>query len=355
MSDTNPFHQGNAEPTREDRIAEAIKSADAAEPAEASTPSTTEDASTADPEVPAEGEAPDSVEETTDLFPEVAADEPAGTEAAEEAEAKNGEGEEDSSDLFEDDDDDDDDASKPKTKTVPYKRLQKVIAERNAARDKLDTAQAALSKANALNAEVSKLYSQYERPADQLTWDVRFLEKWQELSSSGDARFQEIGQLVIDAMDGKKVPTVSDSTTSEPAPERDPAIAAIVERQANDTINQTLAAVKPQFQKLIASHIKASGTDLAALTSADVKRLANDWRRDNGFNAADLLQAPKAQDPDPPKPKPSSPNTSASGSAETRSGSSPAEEKPKAPRDSHEWRQQRDARLQERIRRLGLS
>lgn len=230
-------------------------------------------------------------------------------------------------------------ASSGSPKTVPYTRLQKVIAQRNEARERLEELErteselrAELSGEKAFRETVAQRYGRFRNPNAQLAIDADFMSALEELAKT-DGDVGKFYKKVTDYMStGNRQPTVE--TKAEP--QVDKRVERIVEKQARVQVAEVLGPLKlqPKYVRLIENHVVQNAKDLADLDSAAVKKLAKAWIADNGFTLDEMRPVKtdaKAKD------KPPTGRQNAPAAAQNKSGKK-AEAKPKT---REEWLESR--------------
>lgn len=201
-------------------------------------------------------------------------------------------------------------------KTVPYRRLQKVVAERNDLRgqltdlrDTLKGLQLTATKHEEFVSAISDRYGQYKNPIAQLGSDADFMDAVETLAQK-DAEIKSFYAKVTKHMaDG----TVGAKIKAEPEkPATDTRVDKIIERDARRTVADVLAPLKLQdkFTKLISNHVVANATDLAELNADAIKKLTKGFMTENGFELAEMRQPVKATE-EKGKPKTSRQGTAA--------------------------------------------
>jgi len=185
-------------------------------------------------------------------------------------------------------------------KTVPYKRLQKVVAERNAHRERLAALEEATEKSNlelvelkAFRDAMSERYKRFRNPAVQLAQDADFMSALEEMAKQ-DREIHGFYRKVVQFMQtGESRP---EPKTPE-APKPDARIDKVLEREARRTVTETLAPLQlqPKFEKLIAGHVLQNAKDLAELSAAQIKKLTREFLTEHDFKLADV-QVPKQKD-----------------------------------------------------------
>lgn len=239
---------------------------------------------------------------------------------------------------------DEDESEKKIPEKVPYKRLQKVVGQRNELRQQIGQLEKALDANKQLVAVFHEKYGKFDNPAAIAKFDADFMEAIEALSkdNQGVARFAE---SIKDYLKTGRVPNVSEEkqTFTSPqntTPKEDPKVAKLVERDARNTVEATLEAmdVKPAFRALIADHVvKQEDVDLTDLSKAQVVDLAKQFIKSKGFKAAEILQTTSKK-----KGKPST--TSGSSRAVTKESDETEEEedRPPAAKSLEEWHSNRE-------------
>lgn len=245
-------------------------------------------------------------------------------------------------------------------KTVPYKRLQKVVAERNAARERLAELEAVESKLRnelsgheAFRSAVAQRYGRFRNPTAQLALDSDFMSAMEAMAKTDP----EVGKFYKKVMDHMGVETPANQSQQQSAsePAKDTRLDRIVERHARATIGEVLQPLKLQdkYVKLITNHVLQNASDPADIDAAIVKKFARSWMAESGFSLEEMRQAKAAAADPKPKPPVGRQNAAAPGS---RGGKAPAKAD-KAPdlktREGREaWLRERESRLDEIIAEL---
>lgn len=263
--------------------------------------------------------------------------------------------------LFDDPEEDEPKIPKGWTKGT-YKRLGKVISQRNELRDTVAEINAKLAKAEGLAGVLHEKYAQFEDPAKQARLDIRFMEALEQLATANPdvnafaeriVEYVNTGRFSVpDASNPNPTPRIT-SDTPAPEPQRDERVDRIVRRDAQREVDTTLASlgVKPSFQKLIGDSILDDPKlDLTTVDRSTVVSRAKEFIKANGFTAAEVLAkaAPKSDDPKPPTggsggrptPTPSRKRVQArQGGGEQGGGDS------SAPKTLDEWEQRHNERM----------
>ncbi len=189
-------------------------------------------------------------------------------------------------------------------KTVPYKRLQKVITERNAERvrvseleDAITQAKAELVEHKAFRDALTDRYARFKNPAVQLARDADFMSALEEMAKT-DRDVHGFYRKVTEYMETGQKP---EPKAEEAKP--DPRLVKMFEREAERTVVDTLRplGLQDKYQKLIRSYV-LSKTDAADVTDTVVKKLTKEFMTEHGFRLADMKLA--QPDPAPVQKKP---------------------------------------------------
>lgn len=226
--------------------------------------------------------------------------------------------EEDPADDDGDEDAEEDDAPRAAPpKTVPYKRLQQVVAERNELREHVGELKAVQTQHKEFLAGISARYGKYANPINVLGSDADFMDAMETLART-DPSIKDLYKKVTTSM--------ANPGAAAAAPAKDARLDRIMEREARRTAEDTLAPLKlaPKYQKLIVDHVITNGGEPADVTPEVVKKLTKAFLKDRGFTI-DEMRAPAV-----PAAKPK-PNTGRQGapSAATPRRAKPAAEAPK--------------------------
>lgn len=251
-------------------------------------------------------------------------------------------------------------------KTVPLKRLNKVIAQRNdgrvtiAAQAETITELEGWKKDNEEFVRVARSqYSDKDDAAALLAFDIRFVNAFEKLSKTNPTVATAAQAVLAFIKTGKAGEEKTVSETQKPEATEPSASDKLAERllakEARSTIDAALADVKPSFVALVKNVIleNASSEDLADLDESVVRRVASKFFKENNFAAADVL-IPKKVEADPkeepkgaPKKRPPTAPVQSGGraAAGTGAGKGGSEERPAAPKTLAEWRANRDRTL----------
>lgn len=280
-------------------------------------------------------------------------------EAAPEEEPTELDDDDDEVELFESDDDDDvadedededealfDEEKKEAPESIPYKRFQKVIGERNELREKMSTIEARLDSIQELNAVVAEKYKDFRDPAGQAAWDADFVSALEQVKDQPGIK--EAVQAVIRYMDSGEMPDMSDNTAPKAKAAReatsapDPRVEKIIEREAINTINASLPDnVRPAFKTVLTDYILGTRDDLDGLTKAQVLAATREFIEEKGFSRDDVYKGTKGKAADKP--------ATTSGQTAAATADKPAEageeNAPPKAKDYNEWQKNREARL----------
>lgn len=250
------------------------------------------------------------------------------------------------------------------SKKTFVKRLGKVVAQRNALRTEKAAIEGEVKVLREQNEQLNRLakvfqekYGQFQNPEEMVLFDTEFMEKAEELARQDPtvaAAFRQVQEAV-----GRRNPTVTDpKPTQTPAPaatpQQDPTVAKIIRRDAERTITGALADlnVKPAFQRVLSEHIVNTTADLADLSTNDVVRLSREFIKERGFSPEEVLQAAATPEGDE---TPAKPATGSQPQAVSQPAPQSGEEGgPAAPKTRDEWEANRNARLAQIGRNLGL-
>lgn len=281
-------------------------------------------------------------EENSELFDAAASDDAA---AADDDDADGDEPTEEEEELFEEGDE--------KPKTVPYKRLSKVIGERNGLRDTLAEAN---SEREALR-EVLKVYSEGYKDNPKLAdFDVKFMESMESLAKQHPHIATAAAQVKAFMENGRKPTVDKPAPQSQEAtrPVEDARVSKIIQRDAERTIDDTLSGlkVKPSFRAILKDHITAAEeVDLAELGREQVVELSKQYFKDKGLTSAEVLEVVAPDDKaDKPKRPPTSRGTKAAAVVKDEDGTKSDEGGSKGkdePKDRDEWQARREARMKD--------
>lgn len=176
-------------------------------------------------------------------------------------------------------------------KTVPYKRLQKVVAERNASRDRILELEETSEKSNlelvelkAFRDTMSDRYSRFRNPAAQLSQDADFMSALEELAKK-DREIHDFYRKVVTFMETgeRKSPAAAE------APKADPRLDKILEREAKRSVAEVLEPLQlqPRFMKMISKHV-LDGSKGEELSTAQVKKLTREFLTENDYKLVDV-------------------------------------------------------------------
>lgn len=218
-------------------------------------------------------------------------------------------------------------------KTVPYRRLQKVVAERNDLRgqlgelkDTLKELQLTASQHTEFVTAISDRYGQYKNPIAQLGADADFMDAMETLAQK-DAEIKGFYAKVTKYMADGTVPQKIKAEPEKPAT-TDARVDKIIERDARRTVADVLAPLKLQdkFSKLITNHVVANAKDLAGLDAEAIKKLTKGFMTENGFELAEMRTPVKAADE---KGKPKTGRQGTAATVTTKKAPSKGETEPK--------------------------
>lgn len=275
--------------------------------------------------------------------------------------------------LFDDADDSDDPDTTERENVVPKARLDKALQRAREAREEANVAahrivelQTQLETTAAGVEAFQKHYGNFKDSAAQLEWDAAFMSTLEQhrndpvvskaiekilAITKGETPMSETKSSDTASTEGLRVPRQPDPAPEKSAPERDPAVQALLEDNARTKIEGVLSELKPNFRTLVTNLILHNSDDLTQLTKASIQREARDYLRENGFKPEDVLE--KAPTPSKKKTPPTASSTrgtapaarpKAPGKDSTKSGE--GDNKDSAPKDVNEWRQQRNARIE---------
>lgn len=183
-------------------------------------------------------------------------------------------------------------------KTVPYKRLQQVVQERNQLRSKLaelgeaeSKLRAELSGAQEFRSTFSQRYGKFRNPVAQLALDADFMSAMEELAKT-DAEVSNFYQKVMKSM-GQTPQQPQQPTTPTIEPAKDARLDRVVEQYAVFTIKSVLEPLRLQdrYQRMIQNHVLQHAKDLAALDAEGVKSLARQFISNSGFTVEEMRKA----------------------------------------------------------------
>lgn len=247
----------------------------------------------------------------------------------------------------------DDDEEKPGRKPAVERRIDKLVAERQEAREqalelrgKVEAYEEQVDGLRELNSTFDQLYGRFDDPSEQLRFDaalVGALEK--ETQSNADlARLLKpiIEKVGDNPVSDERTAPKTDETPAGP----DPLMVRLAEREAASVIETALPeGVRPVFANLLKKEIFSalSPADLADLSQDDVISAARDFAKKSGFKRDDIYAAAAASDDEtPPTAGRSRPATR--GRTAKEAGDKKAAE---APKTAHEWRERNIRRLED--------
>lgn len=197
--------------------------------------------------------------------------------------------------------DDLDGAADGSAQTVPYSRLKKVIAQRNALRAEREklAAEAAEMRGRAegldqFRSVLTERYDRFENPAGQLTADAEFMEALERMAPT-DAEVNTFYKKVLKFMEtGTTEPThkASSKKTEKAEPVMDPRISKLLARENDTLVAETLQPLnlQPRFLKLIQRHVASATEAGAELTTASIKAMTREFLDTTGFKLAEMRQ-----------------------------------------------------------------
>lgn len=218
-------------------------------------------------------------------------------------------------------DDEPEDDEGASAKSIPYKRFQKAIAQRNEERAKAKHLEEELESHQEFLETLGARYKKFKKPAAQLAVDADFMEALERMAQT-DQSVKTFYDKVTKFMESGVVE--QQPTKSEP--KSDPRLDEILKWKAQQTVTDTLhpLGLEPKYTKLIQQHILANAKDPGALDADQVRDLTKSFMRETGFTLKDM-KATKA-DPVEPKDKPKTTHQK-SVAATTKSKLEPGEKK----------------------------
>lgn len=253
-----------------------------------------------------------------------------------------------------DGDEDDESAAKKSSVRVPKSRLDKVIAQREEMKAELAKAQEKLA---ALAAYETILEGRYQGNINLAKYDHDFASAAERLSKAGDEAVNAVLARIDAEAKSPFKPTQAQPVPAEAAkaPEVPAAVAKIIKKDARAVVAEVMDAgqIDDSFAKVITSFILDQPVDeLADLDQAAVVDATKEYLDKHGLQLAQIRK--KTKDGAVPKNGPPVGGKSKSTSkpaAESEAKAAKAAEKPK---NHKEWMAQRQERLRETARELGL-
>lgn len=197
-------------------------------------------------------------------------------------------------------DDASEDDGKAGEKSIPYKRFQKAIAQRNEERAKTKHLEEELESHQEFLETLGSRYKKFKKPAAQLAVDADFMEALERMAQT-DQSVKTFYEKVTKFMENPG--SIQTETKSELKP--DPRLDEILKWKAQQTVTDTLhpLGLEPKYTKLIQQHVLANAKDPGALTADQVRDLTKGFMKDTGFTLKDM-KVVKAESKDEPKDKP---------------------------------------------------
>jgi len=249
---------------------------------------------------------------------------------------------------------DDDLVEEPKAKkvpeTVPYKRLSKVVDERNTARKEVEKLTERVDTLMETHSAVFEVYKDFKDPVNQVRYDAGFMAALEALNKGG---FKGMDALVTAAnhyMKTGEIMSAPNSGTAAKAPtaEADPRLDAIVARDARRTITEALPEnIRGGFKSVFTDYVLGTHDDLASLTPSQVTALAKDFIKEKGFVRDEVYTAAAAK-ADLSKPATGGGKGPVAGTrkaAATPKKGAEADAGPEKPKDLDEWNKNRRAMI----------
>lgn len=249
-----------------------------------------------------------------------------------------------------------DPAHSPTPKTVPYKRLKRVVEQRNAAEARAKELEAAESKlreelsgAKAFRETVAERYGRFRNPTAQLALDADFMSAMEELAQK-DADVNAFYKKVLTYMETGSRSSAPAAREVETAPVKDPRLEKVLERYAANTVRDVLAPLQlqPKYARLLENHVLQNAKDVSTLDAKGVKDLARQFIADSGFTLEEMRKA-KDSPVTPAKPKTGRGGAPAPAPAKKAAAAQPKEFKTRA-----EWLQHREGVVKDIIAELTL-
>jgi hypothetical protein len=289
-----------------------------------------------------------SDEELEEALSEETPDEKPAEEEESEDELFKSDDEEDSDNedgLFDEEDEDGEESAEKKvvSQATFKRRLNKVIEQRDSAKDELKEVLEENASLHELNAKVMEKYKEFADPAAQVAWDADFVSFFEQ-----NKNIPEIRAAAEAAVNFIKTGEIKVSqTTHQPQPREerteDERVTAIIERDAKRTIVEALPDnVKPSFRNVLTDYILGTEDDLANLTSKDVMAAAKDFIKSREYDPSDVYSGEKGKPKKAEKP-------ATGGKAKPAVKDKPAEkadeDRPAAPKSMDEWEANRASRI----------
>lgn len=250
-----------------------------------------------------------------------------------------------------------DDAKPKHNHPIPQKRLNKVIGERNEAREALAAAEVRLAAAEA-RAETLEQFQKvvdahYRENPGLLDFDARFMEKFAEMAEA-DPTIANVANHIKAAMSGEERPNVTTENTQAEEQEVEdfnPAVAKILERDVTRQINEVLteSGVKQSYVKAVARDVLNAFDveELADATPEDIVEMAKVYFEETGVEAKDFLVATKKGSKAPATTSGRRPAVSESAATEHADAT-----ERKRPKTLEEYEKGRDARFKAAVQSL---
>lgn len=189
--------------------------------------------------------------------------------------------------------------SKGPPKTMPYKRFQKVVNERNELRTHVAELEAVVDTFEQFNDVIKTKYSRFKNPAAVLTADANFMESLEAMAQK-DPEVAKAAQKVKTYMESGKLDTPTPQ--EKPAQARDTRVDLIVEKEARRSVEQVLSSanVTKPMKAIISDYVVGRAEDPASLSEKEIVKLTKAFMKEKGLKLSDV-QGPKAEKAEAPK------------------------------------------------------
>jgi len=174
--------------------------------------------------------------------------------------------------------------SKDGQQSVPYKRFQKLISQRNELREAKKEAEGKLAELETATELFSEHYGQFEDPEGQFRLDSQFIKAMDTLYSKDNETIKQAAVIVQEFIKTGKI--AGEKESAMPKATRNETDSAVARELWTDRIDSVLdgSPIKPELKTVIRKHAVRE-FDGKSLTKTRAKEVITEYIKDNEWSA----------------------------------------------------------------------